>query len=342
VKDRSLSAAVGLALLLLLHWACAVPAETQAQRGLRLTPIQEIGVAFGESDYEFGKVESVAATESGDHIFVLDQLRARLSVFRSSGEFVAATGRVGAGPGEFRNAQTVMVDLDGRVHVYDGGNLRVSTYVFHGGELELVEEVRVPIFGRHMCTLDGDYYVVGLHDGRIVHRVDRHGQVVASFGEPFRMGHPLIELHSSYGLIYCDERNQSVFVAGVGTPVVRRYSSTGTLHWEQSIPGFRPITIVPNQYGGVTYRAPDGQQLPTASVSLLTLPDDRVLIQFAEPAERGRTPEEIRDVQSALYRLDGTLIGTTRSLPRVDHISGNLLFSRAIEDYPRVLIYVAR
>jgi hypothetical protein len=92
----------------------------------------------------------------------------------------------------------------------------------------------------------------------------------------------------------------------------------------------------------VTLRAPDGQALPTASISLLTLPDVRVLIQYAEPVEGVWTPEEIRDVMSALYRLAGTLIGITRSLPRVDHVAGNLLFSRAMEDYPRVLIYVAR
>jgi hypothetical protein len=341
LKLRGFGPTGALAVLTLISLSAAT-IEAQVQPALTWTPVREIGVAVGEPDYEFGKVEGVAATESGGHIFVLDQIRARLSVFRATGEFVAATGRVGAGPGEFRNVQSVAVDDAGRVHVYDGGNLRISTYVLRGSILELVNEVRVPIFGRHMCVLDGDYYLVGLHQGRIVHRLDRTGEVVASFGDPIRSGHPLVERHSSYGRIFCDERNRSVFVAGVGTPVLRRYSADGSLQWERTIPGFRAITIVPNAHGGVTLRAPDGQRLPTASISLLTLPDDRVLIQYAEPVEGVRTPEEIRDVMSALYRLDGTLIGITRSLPRVDHVAGNLLFSRAMEDYPRVRIYMAR
>ena len=84
----------------------------------------------------------------GDHI----------KVFGPRGGMVASLGRAGAGPMEFQFAQPVHTDSGGRVHVFDGRNLRVSAI---GPDFALAEEQAVPFpASRVTAVADGRRYVV--------------------------------------------------------------------------------------------------------------------------------------------------------------------------------------
>lgn len=84
--------------------------------------------------------------------------RDHIKVFGPDGRFVASVGRAGPGPMEFQFAQPVHTDSAGRVHVYDGRNLRVSVIA---PEFTLVEEQPVPFPAYRVAPLaDGRRYVV--------------------------------------------------------------------------------------------------------------------------------------------------------------------------------------
>ncbi len=64
--------------------------------------------------------------------YVSDQFNYRIAKFTLSGQFVAAWGSQGSGPGEF--GQTIGISLDGhgRVYVVDYGNSRVQVFTTEG------------------------------------------------------------------------------------------------------------------------------------------------------------------------------------------------------------------
>jgi hypothetical protein len=49
-------------------------------------------------------------------------------VFAPNGEFLRAVGREGEGPGEFRTVTYLTSDHEGFVHIFDGENVRVTTF----------------------------------------------------------------------------------------------------------------------------------------------------------------------------------------------------------------------
>lgn len=66
---------------------------------------------------------------------------ASLKVYDPDGRFLREVGRAGQGPGEFVNIALVHADSDGRVHVLDPRNTRVSVF---DASFALVEEQRLP------------------------------------------------------------------------------------------------------------------------------------------------------------------------------------------------------
>ena len=80
-----------------------------------------------------------------------------VKVFDAAGNFVNEVGRAGKGPLEWVNAMPVYTDREGRVHIFDIGNLRHSVV---GPDFTLIEEARVP-GGRDFHALgDGERWVL--------------------------------------------------------------------------------------------------------------------------------------------------------------------------------------
>lgn len=322
------------------------PADAQREPGFELTPVGSIGVLSGDPRLEFGRLVAVGVDDRTGIIFVLDYLNARLSAFSADGDrFLAATGRPGGGPGEFRWART-MTSVDTTILILDPGNLRLSHYVFSGDSLSLVRETRLPYpEAMDMCLVGESLVIFGYHEGFLLRRIDLEGTHERSFGQPFRRGHPLIEQGSAIGHVACDPDGRSVFVAALGTSVVRRYTADGDLLWESEIPGFVPTTMSVTGPGRVRYGSPPDREFPSLTVSLVVLPGGRLLVQFGEPTRGMGSPEDMIDVHSVLFRAaDGAVLGTfdSETIPRIDHTSGSRAFSLGNDPFPRVAIYEVR
>ena len=66
-----------------------------------------------------------------------------VKVFDAAGEYVGEVGRAGEGPLEWDYAMPVHTDPEGRVHIFDNGNLRHSVV---GPDFALIEDERLPGF----------------------------------------------------------------------------------------------------------------------------------------------------------------------------------------------------
>ncbi|MDT8369876.1 MAG: 6-bladed beta-propeller, partial [Longimicrobiales bacterium] len=302
-----------------------------------------IGVSQGDPEEEFGQIKALTRLDTSDIILILDPYRGRLSAFDRDGTFLASTGRLGQGPGEFR-VPRALSSMRERIFVYDPANIRISEYAWNaeGAELALQRESRAPFEAKGMCAAEDRLYFLAYHEGRIVHQLDPDTGELVSFGSPFRSGHPNVEWSSTNGLIGCNEETRSVYVGGFVTPIVRRYDLNGELIWEAEIPDFPAARITPNEYGGVRMRMAEGEDRSLTLVSLAMVPTVGLVVQYADAAAvRIRAMEDLIDVRTSIFSLDdGSLLASgITSLPRIDLVDGEFAYSRGNDPFPRVKIY---
>jgi len=99
------------------------------------------GVAGGGPDH-FNEPSDVVTAPNGD-IFVADGHSGqnpnappgyitRIVKFSKDGKFIKEWGKLGTGPGEFRNAHALAIDSRGRLFVCDRGNARLQIFDLDG------------------------------------------------------------------------------------------------------------------------------------------------------------------------------------------------------------------
>ena len=86
------------------------------------------GVA-GDGDGGFGRLADVAPSRSGDTLYVLDEMEARVTAFARDGRMLFRFGGAGEGPGEFkRPTQVLVLPWSGEVAVWDHGRQRLTIH----------------------------------------------------------------------------------------------------------------------------------------------------------------------------------------------------------------------
>jgi sugar lactone lactonase YvrE len=132
---------------------------TKGQQVIKLSPDGKIlmrlgtaGVAGGGSKH-FNEPSDVVTAANGD-IFVADghsgqnanvpaDYITRIIKFSKDGTFIKEWGKLGTGPGEFRNAHALAIDSAGRLFVCDRGNARLQIFSLDGKFID-----QWPQFGR--------------------------------------------------------------------------------------------------------------------------------------------------------------------------------------------------
>jgi len=104
-------------------------------------PLAEVWRAGGldDEDVLFGIISDVA-TDSEGNIYLLDAQLSEIKVFSPDGEFLRTIGRQGTGPGEFQNAQQMVMLPDGTLgvaQVFPGKLVRLNLDGTPAGTLEL-------------------------------------------------------------------------------------------------------------------------------------------------------------------------------------------------------------
>ncbi len=142
----------------------------------------EEGEAFLEDNGTLGDI-----VLDGQGNFWVGQ-RDQVKIYASTGSLATTIGRSGEGPMEFRFAQPMHRDGQGRVHIFDSDNVRVS--MVDDNSLSLVEERRLPASWINAMApiADGQRYVVSSwiesaeRMGMPLHIIDTRGDVIRSFG----------------------------------------------------------------------------------------------------------------------------------------------------------------
>ncbi|MBW3570588.1 MAG: hypothetical protein KY467_05740 [Gemmatimonadetes bacterium] len=113
-----------------------LPQRAEA-RPLAAAPVLRIGGGDGAG---FGRLADVAPSRSGDTLYVLDQMEARVSAFTRGGEFLFDFGRKGPGPGEFtRPTQLLVLPWSGDVGVWDHAAQRLTVFAADGSRPRVVD-----------------------------------------------------------------------------------------------------------------------------------------------------------------------------------------------------------
>lgn len=93
--------------------------------------VSSIGNLDGGGPEIFGRIADLEIDSSGN-LYVLDELAQEVRVFDEDGNFLRALGRKGQGPGDLRGGSGLNLDHDGRLWVWDPGNVRFSIFVDTG------------------------------------------------------------------------------------------------------------------------------------------------------------------------------------------------------------------
>jgi hypothetical protein len=127
-----------------------------------------------------------------------------------------------------------------------------------------------------LCVAGDTVFVIGLHDGRLIHSYSiAKRQHLSDYGEAFVGGDELTAALISRGAVGCDTRH--LFLASDWTGRVRSYSFHGTLLWETTLEGYKKIEVTSD---GRVYRtrAPEAGFHRTLSVA--PLGEGLVLVQL--------------------------------------------------------------
>ena len=146
----------------------------------------EFGNGYGSEDGQF--VWPVSLTfDSQDRLYVTDEHEHTISVFDSSGKFLAKWGAFGCGDGELNGPAGIAINANGQVYIADQHNNRVQVFTTDGrylsqwgGEGSGDGQFNLP-WGISLDS-QGNVYVADWRNDRI-QKFDTEGRFLAGFGE---------------------------------------------------------------------------------------------------------------------------------------------------------------
>ena len=146
----------------------------------------EFGKGFGTGDGQFG-LPVAMAFDNRERLYVTDEYLHRISIFDSSGAFVAKWGVMGDGDGELNGPAGIGIDADDNVYVADQNNHRIQKFTANGEYVTQWGE-RGSGNGQFnmpwgLCVADGHVYVADWRNDRIQKFTD-DGTFVTSLGRP--------------------------------------------------------------------------------------------------------------------------------------------------------------
>lgn len=187
-------------------------------------------------------------TDVNGRIYVADRRESKVRVFDNEGRFLAALGREGKGPGEFRRISAIALDSKERLIVYDRMLQRFTRFP----PIENIDTPPIPELGRLQTFPNPEEYMIspqfmyGLPDGRFLlyyhpltnrslsqprlHVYGREFEKVSVFGRP-----------DQWDLPQDDFINQ----------LTRRF---GVFSGHHVAPGTSDLLLAPWSYDGVLYR----------------------------------------------------------------------------------------
>ncbi len=324
----------------------APPASCQSARGKG--SVVQIGALDGDPAQVFSSVDDLAVAPDGS-VFILDQMDQKVRWFDRAGRHRATVGREGRGPGEFLSPDALTVTSDGRVHVVDNRNTRISVFRFRGSALEHEKEVRLPFPVQDVCAIGTRLFVLGISQPKLIHELDGAGSVVRSFGEPLepdaaaKRGFApagLYRLRQVYngGRLACDARSDRVYLAHSGF-LVRAFSTDGRQLWQTRLAGANLKKLTPARGGTALQYSPDnGSDGSNGTGGIAVDAAGDIVAGVGNFRARGGEVE-ITYEERRLRSSDGREIGRAAARGMIAAMHDGLRYTLDPWPLPRVLIY---
>lgn len=232
-----------IALVGLLSIAQAMVVDVVAQS----SPIWTIG---GEDAIGTELGNRVRTFQLPNHLLIIERDAPFLKLVTTDGRVRQQIGRLGGGPGEFRQPSMAYYDSTRReLLVVDGAAVRVSVYAI-GDSLRFLRSLVAPeprLEG--LCLLRGKLFGLVSNAPTMLREFALEGERLVTrraFAEPKSL-HPLAAVpalrNQASGVLICDEREAELVVVSRNLGEVHRIDVDGRRHSVDSLPGFKPMTF---------------------------------------------------------------------------------------------------
>ena len=283
-------------------------------------------------------IEDIVQLPGGD-VVVLDSQSREVRRFEPSGRLVAKAGGAGEGPGEFAYPEAIDLLGDSLLLVLDGRG-RLTTFDAGGSRLEHVDDVRLQLFGRDLCTLGDRIFIQAFHEGSGIHEVDRAGGILRSFHPistefAYDLGDEwnfvLVE-SAAAGYLACLEGADLILAVSEWLPDVTGYAPDGAERWKAAIPGYRltvPVLTVDNAAG---WDRGDGSD---NVFGLIPLGRNHAIVQTI----RFAADQPYTDIAPASYLIDvgfGAISRMEAVLPVLRDATPTAVLGSVFEPFPQV------
>jgi hypothetical protein len=294
-----------------------------------------VGSVDGRDRDAFGEVLDVRS--AGDETFVvLDRLLPGLHRFRLDGTYLPGWEAFGRGPGELLEPRAFAVVSD-QIVVLDPANARHNWYRLKEDSIEFDRSVRATTSDDYsVCSLGDRLFIRGLRDDLMIHEVDETGDLLNSFGVPIRdddgrfgSAAPGVLSQRNRGHLLCLADEDLVVVAFTYLPIVRAYSSSGTLRWETEMEGFRQLAFLPMGGRGVRFEAPEDGFHLGQGVSVWS--PGSLVVQYSLPEQEAMETVEIAT-------RSGKELDRSSEIPRVSEMSNGIGLSFRNDPFPQVRV----
>ena len=301
-----------------------------------------IGVEDGEFHEMFGSVYDLAVPGDGT-VLVLDHVNSEVRVFDYDGILLATFGRLGEGPGEFREEpnQISIADQGKSVFVLEQYGRTASVFDRLDLSTFVPKANSVPgVLSFSGCAMNGHYWVYG-HDSAkegVLHKFGYDGQHIATFAEHYKaVSERASSRLSFYGAVACSEAHGILALNRVWAPVITGYRDNGEIAWHVKFADI-DVRYIP-EYGDGKLGLSDPLKLDQRRFDyLFTDPAGDFYVQYTIWAGRGL---DRRSDRGPLFKVDaatglGTYLGTA---PKLSGFDAGYGFSAINYPFPHVVIY---
>jgi hypothetical protein len=240
-----------------------------------------------------------------NHLLIIERDAPFLKLVTADGRIRQQLGRLGGGPGEFRQPSAAYFDSTRReLLVVDGAAVRVSVYSV-GDSLRFLRSLAAPeprLEG--ICILRGRLFGLVRNAPMMLREFTVEGDrlvVKRAFAEPKSL-HPLAAIpalrNEASGSLICDERRGELIVVSRTLGEVHRIDTEGRRHTIAALPGFATISLVVRD-GMFAAEIRHGDTLDGVS-NVVSLTDEVAVVVSRET----QTPQGRRLVGYRTYAID--------------------------------------
>ncbi|MCP5107182.1 MAG: hypothetical protein GY950_27595 [bacterium] len=231
---------------------------------LKLKLVRVWGGADEKDEHKFFETPQRVAVDKNGLVYICDEHKHCVKVFKDSGEYVRTIGQKGRGPGDLYGPISIALSPGGDLVVHENSGWRIQRFSPDGKSKGIIKSQGMIFW---IGVTSKDQLVV--YDAEKTFRSKKIISICNNEGKTIRqIGTYHFQAKSYRGsehLVFAMDSSDNIYVANVSTPVIRKYSPEGrlilaiTLETPFKIP---PVKITLNPEGSEIKRVDEyGDQL---------------------------------------------------------------------------------